>query len=130
MCFPTKSASRLAPHQPFALVQMQWLPEDEQAFVKDFAGNLPTAEAEMYYAVQPPIGKAITMTKTTVAAWHDKPTWYAVSTDDRTIDPDLQRFVANRMHAHTIELKSSHVSLLSHPTEVAVLILEATGEQK
>ena len=98
--------------------------------MKDFAGDLPTAEAETFYAVQQPIGKAITMAKTTVAAWHDKPTWYAVSTDDRTINPDLERFMANRMRAHTIELKSSHVSLLSHPTEVADLILEATGEQK
>jgi pimeloyl-ACP methyl ester carboxylesterase len=102
----------------------------EQAFVKDFAGDLPMADAETFYAIQQPIGKAITMAKTTVAAWHDKPTWYAVSTDDRTINPDLERFMANRMHAHTIELKSSHVSLLSRPTEVADLILEATGEQK
>jgi pimeloyl-ACP methyl ester carboxylesterase len=70
------------------------------------------------------------MAKTTVAAWHDKPTWYAVSTDDRTINPDLERFMASRMRAHTIELKSSHVSLLSHPAEVANLILEASGEQK
>ena len=70
------------------------------------------------------------MAKTTVAAWHDKPTWYAVSTEDRTINTDLERFMANRMHAHTIELKASHVSLLSHPTEVANLILEAAGAQK
>jgi pimeloyl-ACP methyl ester carboxylesterase len=102
----------------------------EQAFVNDFAGDLPKAEAEAYYAVQQPIGKPITMAKTTVAAWHDKPTWYAVSTEDRTIDPDLERFMASRMHAHTIELKSSHVSLISHPTEVANLILEAAGSQK
>jgi pimeloyl-ACP methyl ester carboxylesterase len=102
----------------------------EHAFVKDFAGDLPTAEAETLYAVQQPIGKSITMAKTTVAAWHDKPTWYAVSTEDRTINSDLERFMANRMHAHTIELKSSHVSLLSHPAEVAGLILAATGEQQ
>ncbi|WP_341315094.1 alpha/beta hydrolase [Paraburkholderia sp. IMGN_8] len=102
----------------------------EQAFVKDFAGDLPTAEAETLYAVQQPIGKSIATAKTTVAAWHDRPTWYAVSTEDRTINSDLERFMANRMHAHTIELKSSHVSLLSHPTEVANLILEAAGVQK
>jgi pimeloyl-ACP methyl ester carboxylesterase len=102
----------------------------EQAFMKDFAGDLPAAEAHTYFAVQQPMGRAITMAKTTVAAWHDKPTWYAVSTEDRTINTDLERFMANRMHAHTIELKSSHVSLLSHPAEVANLILEATGEQK
>ncbi|MGF6767883.1 pimeloyl-ACP methyl ester carboxylesterase [Paraburkholderia sp. GAS199] len=101
----------------------------ESAFVKDFAGDLPVAEAEKYYAVQQPMGKAITTAKTTVAAWHDKPTWYAVSTEDRTINPDLERFMANRMKAHTIEIPSSHVSLISHPQEVANLILEAAGQQ-
>ncbi|RFU49159.1 alpha/beta hydrolase [Paraburkholderia sp. DHOC27] len=102
----------------------------EQAFVDDFANDLPKQEAEAYYAVQQPIGKAITMAKTTVAAWHDKPTWYAVSTEDRTINTDLERFMANRMHAHTIEIKASHISLISHPVEVADLILEAASESK
>jgi pimeloyl-ACP methyl ester carboxylesterase len=101
----------------------------ENAFVNDFAGDLPKAEAETYYAVQQPMGKPITMAKTTVAAWRDKPTWYAVSTEDRTINPDLERFMASRMKAHTIEIPSSHVSLLSHPQEVANLILEAAGVQ-
>ncbi|RMQ28960.1 putative extracytoplasmic hydrolase [Pseudomonas syringae pv. actinidiae] len=49
----------------------------EQAFVHDFAGDLPVQEASVYFAVQQPMGKPITMAKTTVAAWHDKPTWYA-----------------------------------------------------
>ena len=101
----------------------------ENAFVKDFAGDLPTKEAQAYYAVQQPVGKAITSAKTTVAAWRDKPTWYAVSTEDRTINPDLERFMANRMKAHTVEIDSSHVSLISHPQEVADLILEAAGQQ-
>jgi pimeloyl-ACP methyl ester carboxylesterase len=101
----------------------------ENAFVKDFAGDLPAAEAEKYYAVQQPMGKPITMAKTTVAAWRDKPTWYAVSTEDRTINPDLERFMANRMKARTIEIPSSHVSLISHPQEVANLILEAAGQK-
>lgn len=101
----------------------------ESAFVKDFAGDLPPAQAEAYYAVQQPMGRAITMAKTTVAAWHDKPTWYAVSTEDRTINPDLERFMAQRMKAHTVEIDSSHLSLLSHPQQVANLILEAAGQQ-
>lgn len=101
----------------------------EQAFVNDFAGDLPKADAEKYYAVQQPMGRAITSAKTTVAAWHYKPTWYAVSTADRTIDPDLERFMAKRMHAQTVEIDSSHVSLISHPQEVANLILEAAGAQ-
>jgi pimeloyl-ACP methyl ester carboxylesterase len=97
----------------------------EQAFVRDFAGDLPAAEARAYYAVQQPMGKAVTQARTTVAAWRVKPSWYAVSTEDRTIDPDLQRFMARRMGAATIEIASSHVSLLSHPREVADLILRA-----
>jgi pimeloyl-ACP methyl ester carboxylesterase len=101
----------------------------QSAFVNDFAGDLPKAEADQYYAVQQPMGRAITIAKTTVAAWRDKPTWYAVSTEDRTINPDLERFMAKRMKAHTIEIPSSHVSLISHPQEVANLILEAAGVQ-
>lgn len=97
----------------------------ETAFLKDFAGDLPPAQARLYYAVQQRIGKPVTLAKTTVAAWHEKPSWYAVSTEDRTINPDLQRFMARRMGATTIELASSHVSLLSHPQDVARLILDA-----
>lgn len=97
----------------------------ESAFIHDFAGDLPEREAKAYYAVQQPIGKAIIQAKTTVAAWQHKPTWYAVSTEDRTINPDLERFMAKRMHAQTIELKSSHVSLLSQPEAVANLIMKA-----
>jgi pimeloyl-ACP methyl ester carboxylesterase len=97
----------------------------EHAFVHDFAGDLPAPEALAYYAVQQRAGKAITQASTTVAAWRQKPSWYAVSTQDRTINPDLERFMAKRMGATTIELDASHVSLLSHPREVAGLILEA-----
>lgn len=97
----------------------------EQAFIHDFAGDLPESEARAYYAVQQPMGKAITQAKTSVAAWHSKPSWYAVSTEDRTINPDLQRFMAKRMHAQTIELKASHVSLISQPQAVANLIMKA-----
>jgi len=65
----------------------------------------------------------------TQAAWRSKPSFYAVSTEDRTINPDLERFMAKRMGAKTIELKSSHLSLISHPKEVADLILEAAGRR-
>jgi len=57
-----------------------------------------------------------------------KPSFYAVSTEDRTINPDLERFMAKRMGAKTIELKSSHLSMISHPDEIAQLILEAAGQ--
>jgi pimeloyl-ACP methyl ester carboxylesterase len=97
----------------------------EQAFVKDFVSDLPVSEARAYYAVQQRGGKPITQARTTVAAWRQKPSWYAVSTQDHTINPDLQRFMAKRIGARTVELTSGHVSILSHPQEVADLILEA-----
>ena len=101
----------------------------EMAFLRDFAGDLPEAKARVLYAVQEPFQKALLAGKTTHAAWRSKPSYYAVSTDDRTINPDLERFMAKRMGARTIEVKASHLSLISHPDEVAQLILEAAGQQ-
>jgi pimeloyl-ACP methyl ester carboxylesterase len=101
----------------------------EAAFLRDFAGDLPEAKAKVLYALQDPFQKALLAGKTTHAAWRSKPSFYAVSTEDRTINPDLERFMAKRMNAKTIELKSSHVSMISHPEEIARLILEAAGQQ-
>lgn len=100
----------------------------EDAFLRDFAGDVPEAKARVLYAVQEPFHKALLAGRTTNAAWRSKPSYYAVSTEDRTINPDLERFMAKRMGAKTIELKSSHVSLISHPHEIARLILEAAGQ--
>jgi len=99
----------------------------EAAFLRDFAGDLPEAKARALLAVQWPFHKALLTGKTTHAAWRSKPSWYAVSTEDRTINPDLQRFMAKRMGAKTIEVKASHVSLISQPETIANLILEAAG---
>jgi pimeloyl-ACP methyl ester carboxylesterase len=101
----------------------------EEAFLRDFAGDLPEAKAKVLYAVQWPFHKALLAGKTTHAAWRSKPSYYAVSTEDRTINPDLERFMAKRMGATTIEVKSSHLSLISHPDEIARLILEAAGQE-
>jgi pimeloyl-ACP methyl ester carboxylesterase len=101
----------------------------EEAFLRDFAGDLPEAKAKVLYAVQEPFHKALLTGKTTHAAWRSKPTYYAVSTEDRTINPDLERFMAKRMGAKTIEVKASHLALISHPDEIAHLILEAAGQQ-
>ena len=76
-----------------------------------------------------PFHKALLAGQTTHAAWRSKPSWYAVSTEDRTINPDLERFMAKRMGAKTIEVKASHVSLISQPDTVTNLILEAAGQK-
>jgi pimeloyl-ACP methyl ester carboxylesterase len=99
----------------------------EQAFLHDFAGDVPASKARVLYAVQQPFHKALLTGRTTAAAWRSKPSFYAVSNEDHTINPDLQRFMAKRMNARTIELRSSHLSLISHPGEIAELILKASG---
>jgi len=99
----------------------------EQAFLRDFAGDLPENKARVLYAVQQPFQRALLAGRTSHAAWRSKPSFYAVSTEDRTINPDLERFMAKRMSARIIEVQASHVSLISHPEEVADLILEAAG---
>jgi pimeloyl-ACP methyl ester carboxylesterase len=101
----------------------------EEAFLRDFAGDLPKARAKVLFAVQEPFHKALLAAKTTQAAWRSKPSFYAVSTEDRTINPDLERFMAKRMGAKTIELTSSHLSMISHPEAITALILEAAGQK-
>jgi pimeloyl-ACP methyl ester carboxylesterase len=99
----------------------------EEAFIKYFANGVPHEKAEVLYAVQQPTAAALFTGRTTVAAWHTKPSWYAVSKLDQTISPELERFLAGRMKAHTVELNAGHLSLVSHPKEVADLIMEAAG---
>lgn len=102
----------------------------EPAFLRDFAGDLPEARAKVLYAVQQPFRKTLLEGRTTHAAWRSKPSYYAVSTDDRTINPDLQRYMAKRMGAKTMEVKASHLSLISQPAAIAQLILEAAGQRR
>ena len=100
----------------------------EAAFLRDFAGDLPEAKAKILYAVREPFQKALLTGKTAHAAWRSKPSYYAVSTEDRTINPDLERFMAKRMGAETVEVKASHLSLISQPDTIAKLILSAAGQ--
>ncbi|PDT75990.1 alpha/beta hydrolase [Bradyrhizobium sp. C9] len=102
----------------------------EAAFLRDFAGDIPEAKAKVLHAVQQPFHKQLLAGKTSHAAWRSKPSYYAVSTEDRTINPDLERFMAKRMGATTIEVKASHLALISQPEPIARLILEAAGRSE
>ncbi|GAA1918553.1 alpha/beta hydrolase [Microbacterium aoyamense] len=100
---------------------------DEETFLAHFANGVDPARARVLYAVQGPIAQGLFASRTTAAAWHDKPCWYAVSRDDQTTTPDLERFLAQRMDATTIELDSGHLSMVTHPRQIADLILDAAG---
>jgi pimeloyl-ACP methyl ester carboxylesterase len=100
----------------------------QDAFMNDFANGVDPVKARELYAVQQwNVATLSPNAKTTVAAWRSKPSWYAVSKQDRTINPDLERFMAARMKATTIGLDSGHLSLVSHAPEVTALILQAAG---
>jgi pimeloyl-ACP methyl ester carboxylesterase len=99
----------------------------EEAFLKYFANGVAHEKAEVLYAEQQPAAAALFGERTTVAAWRAKPSWYAVSKLDQTISPDLERFLAKRMKATTVELEAGHLSLVSHPQEIADLILAAAS---
>jgi pimeloyl-ACP methyl ester carboxylesterase len=102
----------------------------ESTFLNDFANGVDPAKAKELYAVQAPNVATLSPTaRTTVAAWRQKPSWYAVSKRDRTIDPDLERFMAKRMKATTIEIDAGHLSIVSHPADVANLILDAAARR-
>lgn len=99
----------------------------EDAYLKYFGGDIPADRARVLYATQQPIAATLFGGRTTVAAWHSKPSWYAVSKLDQATNPDLERFMASRMKATTIEVPASHLSMISHPREIADLILAAAG---
>lgn len=119
--FPAAPANKGLVKTPDGFAQLS-----EEAFVRDFAGDLEPARARVLYAGQGRISQTLFASRTTAAAWKVKPTYYAVSANDRTTSPELERFLAKRMGAKTIELQSSHLSMISHADEIANLILEAS----
>jgi len=98
---------------------------DPAKFVQVFAADVnPALAADMAATERPVASGAITDT-TGQAAWHTIPSWYLVAKQDHAIAPDLERFMATRAHAHTIEVNGSHSVMVSHPDTVAQLIENA-----
>jgi pimeloyl-ACP methyl ester carboxylesterase len=90
-----------------------------------FAGDLTEQEKKVVLATQGVPVVDLFNQKIKGAAWKAKPSWYVVAKNDRTIQPDLERFVAKRMGATTVEADSSHVPMLSQPNLVIDLIRKA-----
>lgn len=91
----------------------------------DFDGDLPEAEQKVVWATQAvPVPDLFTQ-KLDGVAWRTKPSWYVVASQDRTVHPELERFVARRMGARITEVESSHVAMLSRPDVVLGVIREA-----
>jgi pimeloyl-ACP methyl ester carboxylesterase len=94
-------------------------------FTQAFAQDVNTTEAETLAVVQKPAHQSLFTEPSGPPAWKQLPTWFEVSEGDRVYPPDALRMFAQRMNATTISLNSSHASLVSHPDEIAQLILDA-----
>ena len=92
-----------------------------------FAGDLPEQEQRLVWATQCVPAADLFNQKLDGTAWRTKPSWYIVANNDRTVQPDLERFVAKRMGAHTYDLDSSHVAMLSQPDAVLDVIRTAAN---
>jgi len=92
-----------------------------------FAGDLSEQEQQLVWATQGVPDADLFNQKLGGTAWRVKPSWYIVANNDRTVHPDLERFAAKRMGAHTYDVDSSHVPMLSRPDFVLGVIREAAN---
>jgi pimeloyl-ACP methyl ester carboxylesterase len=95
--------------------------------MEDFAQDLAPAEKLAMVATQAATQSAILGTPIGAAAWHTKPSWFVVASNDRAISPEQEKTTARRMNATVLTLPASHVVMLSRPVEVADFIAEAAS---
>lgn len=93
--------------------------------ITDFAGNLPAAEAQFMAVSQVPITAKIFGTPITAPIWKSKPSYGIVATQDRMINPNLERSMYMRAKAKITESKGGHVVFISQPRAVADVIEQA-----
>jgi len=101
-----------------------WIKRDS---IDRFAGDLSAQELQLVWATHAAPVADLFNQKVAGTAWKSKPTWYVLATQDRTVHPELQRFVAKRMGARTHEVNSSHVPMLSQPQFVLDVIRDAAA---
>ena len=82
------------------------------------------------YAVQQPLHTSAFSEVIGAPAWKTLSSWYLVATNDQAIPPDAERFFAQRMGATPVEIKSSHIAMVSHPKDVTKLIESAVQAVK
>ena len=103
---------------------------DRSQLHKVFAADVSAGDAAIMGATQKPLSSSVFTASVPVAAWKTIPSWFVVSKRDHAINPDLERFYAKRMHAHTTEIDASHVAFITHPQEIAKVIEAAAATVK
>jgi len=130
-----ESVSTVSANAPQTELTKYLVPSGGYVFISEegvknaFASELSPKQQALVYATQTPASHTVFDDKSGEPAWKQKPTWYVVAKNDKTIHPDLERFMAKRMNAKTMELGSCHVMMLSHPAEVLKVIEEAASSK-
>jgi pimeloyl-ACP methyl ester carboxylesterase len=102
-----------------------WLSEGD--FVNHFASDVDPIRAKVMYAVQQPLATSAFADVMGFPAWKSLRSWYLVAQNDEALPPDVQRRLAARMGASTVEFPSSHIAMVSHPIAVTELIEKAAS---
>ncbi|SEW49634.1 alpha/beta hydrolase [Chitinophaga arvensicola] len=101
---------------------------DKEKFHAGFCGDLSKEEAAFMYASQGAFYGKCFVTPITEAAWRTKPSFGIVATDDKSINPDIQRSMYKRSNTKVTEIKGSHAVYISQPQKVAAVIIQAAKE--
>ena len=117
--YPTRLGAALRPDSA------GFLTVDPAQFQDLFARDVPAAAAQVAAATQKPMLASAFGESVVHAGWRSVPTWYVITLQDQAIQPDLQRFYAERMKAKTTEIEASHAVIASQPAKVARVIEEA-----
>ena len=102
---------------------------DKAKFPASFAGDVNAEKARFMADSQTPWGLEAVNGRISVPAWRSKPSWYLVTSDDKMIPPDAQRFMSKRAGSSVIEVKGSHAIFLSQP-EVVARLIEAAAQAR
>jgi pimeloyl-ACP methyl ester carboxylesterase len=100
-----------------------WMPQS--GFAGAFAQNASAGELAIAAAVQRPISVKCIEEKVAAPAWKTKPSWYLLAEQDRMINPDTQRFMAERMGAQLSSHAVDHTPSITEPEAVVNIILDA-----
>jgi pimeloyl-ACP methyl ester carboxylesterase len=99
----------------------------QDGFRNAFTGDVPTKLADQMQATQRPFAAEAFASLSGEPAWKTIPSWYLVASEDKAIPPATQRFMAERAGATTVEVRASHVPVISQPDAITELILEAAN---
>lgn len=98
---------------------------DKAKFHAGFCADLSKEEAEFMYASQGAFNIKCLVSNVTEAAWRTKPSFGIVATEDKSINPEIERNMYKRSNTNITEIKGSHVVFISQPEKVAAVIVKA-----